>query len=150
MRLSAMELRAPYDDEREEIPALVEQAGLPVADLRSSPVEFIVAVDGERIVDTVGIERHDDVGLLRSLSVVPARRGTGLGGSLVDALERRAAELGLRELVLLTTTARDFFAHRGYSAIARDAAPEAVRRSAEFRSLCPASSAVMTKPVPTP
>ena len=145
-----MELRAPSECEREEIPALLEQAGLPVADLGSSPVEFVVAVDDEAIVGTIGVERHGDAGLLRSLSVVPARRGTGLGRTLVHALERRAAELGLRELVLLTTTARDFFAQRGYVSIERDAAPEAVRRSAEFRSLCPASSTCMTKRLGAP
>jgi len=143
--LSAMELRPARNDERGQIAALLAAAQLPVADLDTSGIEFIVAVEGGAVVGSVGLETHGSSGLLRSLCVGESRRGTGLGGTLVDAIEARAGERRLDQLVLLTTTAREFFARRGYSIIARDSAPEPVRRSAEFRSLCPASSACMTK-----
>lgn len=142
-----MELRVPTEAERAGIPALLEQSGLPVADLGTSDVHFIVAADREAVLGTIGVERHDDVGLLRSLSVVPTARGSGLGARLVEALEAHAARAGLRALVLLTTTAREFFAKRGYVVIAREDAPAAAQRSAEFRSLCPASSTCMLKNV---
>jgi amino-acid N-acetyltransferase len=46
---------------------------------------------------------------------------------------------------LLTTTAEDFFRALGYARIARELAPEAIRTTREFSSLCPASSVVMVK-----
>lgn len=140
-----MQLRNARDSERREIAALLERSRLPVADLGTSDIEFLVAVEADTVVGAVGLEAHGASGLLRSLVVDEQRRGTCLGIALVDAIEARAGERRLDQLVLLTTTARDFFARRGYSLIARDAAPEPVRRSAEFRTLCPASSACMTK-----
>ena len=47
--------------------------------------------------------------------------------------------------MLLTQTARDFFAHLGYRVIERTEAPEEVQGSEEFRSLCPASAICMVK-----
>ena len=46
---------------------------------------------------------------------------------------------------LLTTTAEDFFARRGYVRIARDEAPETIRATREFADICPAGSAIMRK-----
>ena len=113
-----MELRAAGTSERGEIRRLLAQSGLPVADLEDSAIEFLVAIADGALVGTVGIERHGDVGLLRSLTVAPAQRGSGLGSRLVGALEAHAAASGVNELVLLTTTARDFFERRGYLEIA--------------------------------
>ena len=138
-------LRDATSPQREQVLALLERSRLPVADLDSSNVEFIVAVDDGSVVGSVGLEMHGSTGLLRSLCVDEAWRGAGLGDALVTALEERARARRIDQLVLLTTTARDFFARRGYSLIARATAPETVQRSAEFRSLCPASSACMTK-----
>lgn len=145
-----MELRAAGSSERGEIRRLLAQSGLPVADLEDSAIEFLVAIADGALVGTVGIERHGDVGLLRSLTVAPAQRGSGLGSRLVGALEAHAAASGVNELVLLTTTARDFFERRGYLEIAREDAPGPVRASAEFRSLCPASSTCMLKSLGVP
>ena len=51
--------------------------------------------------------------------------------------------------MLLTTTAASFFAKRGYRPLARDEAPAAVRATAEFRSICPASATCMGKSLET-
>jgi amino-acid N-acetyltransferase len=48
-------------------------------------------------------------------------------------------------LYLLTTTAREFFAGRGYRAIDRADAPERIRGTTEFSDLCPASATAMVK-----
>ena len=47
--------------------------------------------------------------------------------------------------MLLTETADDFFSALGYRVVARESVPEAIRRSAEFRALCPASATCMRK-----
>ena len=55
--------------------------------------DFLVIRDPERtaLVGCVGIELHDDAGLLRSLAVMPERRGQGLGWMLADYAIQRAA-----------------------------------------------------------
>lgn len=54
---------------------------------------------------------------------------------------------GITGIALLTQTADAFFARMDYAVVARDTVPDAVRNSAEFRSLCPASAICMLKPL---
>ncbi|MFB6072609.1 MAG: GNAT family N-acetyltransferase [Halobacterium sp.] len=70
-------------------------------------------------------------------------RREGYGGALCDALEERARAAGFGALYLLTTTAGEFFADRGYEAVSRDEAPAAVRETAQFRDRCPATATCM-------
>ncbi len=127
------------------IRALLAACGLPVQDVDTSPVAFLVAVDAGRVVGLAGLEAHGDAGLLRSLAVAPGHRGTGLGRALARAIEDEARARGLRHLVLLTQTAVAFFASDGYRTIPREDVPAAIRDTVEFRSLCPASATCMTK-----
>ena len=101
------------------------------------------------LVAVAGVEIFHDAneGLLRSVGVASALRGQGMGGSLVSAVEERAATLGLRRLWLLTTTAPGFFRRLGYVDAARTQAPAAVQRSSEFESFCPASAVCLSKPL---
>jgi len=133
------------------IRALLLQSGLPVADLGTADIAFFVADGDAGPVGVVGIERYGSTGLLRSLAVAAEHRRTGLGEALLARAQAHASEVaGIEELVLLTTTAADFFARRGYAVIARDAAPAGVQASAEFRSICPASATCMRKPLRVP
>ena len=131
----------------DEIRRLLERYCLPTADLNSSQPFFLVAREGRTLLGAAGLELYGTTGLLRSIVVADSRRGRGLGRELVDAIEQTARKRGLQELVLLTETARDFFAKLGYADIARDRAPPAVRESAEFQSLCPQSASCMRKPL---
>jgi amino-acid N-acetyltransferase len=72
-------------------------------------------------------------------------RGEGIGTALCDRLEAVAREDGVGTLYLLTTTAREFFADRGYAAIDRNEAPETIRGTTEFADLCPETAACMRK-----
>lgn len=128
------------------IMALLAEYKLPTADLSPERLhEFLVVRNGGSLDGVIGLEVYGTSGLLRSLAVAPATRGTGLGKLLVSALEERARRRGLRELWLLTTTAADFFAKGGYRVADRASAPEAVQKSAEFASLCPSSAVCMVK-----
>lgn len=138
-------LRTARPSDLDAISALLTGSALPVDDLRTSSIGFLVAEDAGAIVGVVGLEAHGDAALLRSLAVAPAQRGQGVGVALVDAVERDARDRGLRQLVLLTQTAERFFAQRGYRVVARGDAPVAVQGSAEFRSICPASAVCMAK-----
>ena len=135
------------EHEIEAIRALLLAEGRPAADLDTSPVEFLVARAGEGPVGVIGLERFAAVGLLRSLAVTPALRGSGLGRRLVDALESRARQSGLHRLALLTETAAPFFSRLAYLPSARDLLPVEMRESAQFRTLCPASAQCMSKSI---
>jgi len=126
---------------------LLQRADLPVEDLVADRMcDFVVCIDADGILaGAVGIERYGEVALLRSLVVGESARGKGLGGRLVETLETSARERGTRELWLLTNDANDYFAARGFEIRDRADAPDAIRGSAEFSSICPASAVLMSK-----
>lgn len=128
------------------VEALLAGAQLPVADLGSSRSLTLLGMrDGGRLVGVVGVEVYGRVGMLRSLAVEPAHRKTGLGTTLATSAEAWAAEQGIETLYLLTTTAAQFFARRGYVAVPRSEAPQAIAATAQFSALCPASSTLMRR-----
>lgn len=130
-----------------DLPAAVEllrNAALPVADLSAERLAF-VAYKQQEMQGVIGLESFENVGLLRSLVVSRAARGSGIGAALVAALEAVCRVRGIRELWLLTIDADAFFAKLGYVVCSRDAAPEAIRDTAEFSGLCPSDAALMSK-----
>ena len=128
--------------------ALLAAAGLPTADLAAEHfAHFIAAGPAHAPEALIGLQPYGDVALLRSLVVSPAARGTGYGSALVAEIEAYAQQLGVRELYLLTNSAEAFFSRRGYSSLDRANVPEAIRQTAEFSSLCPASAVCMHKPI---
>ena len=128
---------------------LLIEAQLPVKDITPEHLEhFFGAWSGTRLDGVVGLELYQSVALLRSLAVITARQRSGLGAALVSEAERYAAEQGTRSLFLLTTTAKNYFEQRGYLSISRASAPKAIRATAEFSSICPASAVFMVKHIP--
>jgi amino-acid N-acetyltransferase len=130
------------------IRALLDAAALPLDGARESLADFIVAQQAGTVVGCAGLERHGDAALLRSCAVDAGLRGGGIGSALTARAIDRARQTGLHQLVLLTTTAADFFARFGFMRIARGDAPESLRASAEFQHACPASAVVMQLDLP--
>jgi len=124
---------------------LLKQAGLPTSDLAASKPEFTVLCEEGRIAAAGALQRFGSAALVRSVVVAGDRRGTGLGRVLVQELEKVARATHVGRLILLTQTAREFFAHLGYRVIERADAPQDVQASEEFRALCPASATCMMK-----
>jgi amino-acid N-acetyltransferase len=144
----ALSVKAAEPKQFERIRALLDDARLPTRDLAPSSVDgFLVATDAQEVIGAVALERYGNVGLLRSLVVTPRRKGEGLGKAMVHALEQRARAEGIESLVLLTETAKDFFAALGYRVGQRAAASVAVQASSEFAYVCPASAVYMEKPL---
>ena len=126
--------------------ALLQRAKLPTEDLTAAHcADFFYTGTPSSPTGLVGLEMFGDVALLRSLVVAPEGRGSGTGAALLEHAEDQARSRGVRTLYLLTTTAEPFFAKRGYARIPREDAPAAIRASREFSSLCPASSAFMSR-----
>jgi amino-acid N-acetyltransferase len=128
--------------------ALLESARLPTADLHSAQQLTIWVLEGQTsLLGVVALERFGTEALLRSLAIAPEYRKRGFGQGLVARLERDARESGIKQLVLLTETAQQFFSRLGYSVVDRRSVSNEVQQSAEFRSLCPVSAVCMTKSV---
>jgi len=127
------------------IRALLDRSGLPTSDLESARPGFAVIRENDRVIAAGALQRFGSSALLRSVVVAADRRGIGFGQAIVSELERMAGAAQISRLVLLTQTAAEFFGQRGYRVIDRSTAPEDMRESEEFRSLCPSSATCMAK-----
>lgn len=135
---------ADLDTVREHL----DHCGLETADIGSDLVNaFWLAVSGDKLAGTVGLEIYEDVALLRSLCVLPLCRGRGVGRELVARAEATARSRGVRRLFLLTVTVPAFFETLGYARSDRSAAPPAIRATAEFETLCPATAVCMCRDI---
>ncbi|MDH4181697.1 MAG: arsenic resistance N-acetyltransferase ArsN2 [Betaproteobacteria bacterium] len=131
--------------DRPRVRELLELCELPVDDIDTSPVDFLVMREAGQVVGAVGLETADGVGLLRSLAVLPSLHGQGRGGALVAAAERLAERRGIDDLYLLTTTVPGFFALHDYLRVQRTSVPLALQGTAQFASLCPSTAVCMHK-----
>ena len=126
--------------------ALLQSQGLPDSDITDEHLEhfFFIGSNGSPS-GLVGLEVYGTDALLRSLVVGENARSKGFGSALIEHAEQYAASMSVRSIYLLTTTAEAFFKRLGYERIERSQAPPTIERTREFASLCPASSAFMTK-----
>jgi len=141
MAFNAVELPEPTPD----LIAALEAAGLPTDDLHEPGRRFYRFDDDAGLIGYGGLERIGPDILIRSMVVVDARRGDGLGAEVLSWLEARAAERKATALYLLTTSATAFFQRHGYAVLPRSAASAAIAASRQFSTLCPASAAFMIK-----
>jgi amino-acid N-acetyltransferase len=132
-------------EQRDAILGLLERSALPLVGVEEHLPDFLVSENAGRVVGVVGLERYGADALLRSLAVDRTCRATGLGTRLTDDLIARGRSAGVRRLYLLTTTAEQFFARRGFVRITRADVPPSVRTSVEFREACPESATVMVR-----
>lgn len=125
---------------------LLAECHLPSSDLEPRHFEhFFGCGDKEAPQGVVGLELYGPVALLRSLAVAEKARGKGCGRELVAEAERYAWSQGVKEIYLLTTTAERFFSALGYRHAERESAPEEIRATKEFSTLCPSDSVFMGK-----
>lgn len=129
-----------------EIEAILTAASLPLHGAMSAFRNGVVAVD-DSIVGCAAVEPYASFGLLRSVVVVPDRRGGGIGRLLVEALEALALELGIETLYLLTESAEGWFSALGYGRVDRSDVPPEVQGSVEFEVACPSTAVAMKKPL---
>lgn len=123
--------------------ALLQSCDLPLAGAGEHLGTFMVATVAGRIVACAGIEPYGNTALLRSCAVDVPNRNQGLGAALCARAIALAKNLGIRQLVLLTTTGEGYFPRFGFKPVARENLPDAIRRSEEFRGACPASACAM-------
>jgi len=136
-------IKAAAPSELSELLALLEECQLPREGVAEHLEGFLVARDDRGFLGVVGLERYDNVGLLRSLAVSPRARGRGVGSSLVEALIAGARERKIATLYLLTDTAEDFFPRFGFERIPRASLDARLAASAELQGACPETAVAM-------
>ena len=129
--------------------ALLKTANLPNEDIHQHMRSFILAKEGHDLIGCVGLEISGHVGLLRSLAVMTALRGQGIGNSLCVEMIRYARKQGVEELYLLTTDQAGFFEKRGFQRRLRESAPEKIQMTTQYRALCPSSAILMSRSLKT-
>ena len=144
----AATIRAAAAADLPGVRALLEDAGLPLDGADLAFEHGVVAVAGDTIAGGAAVELYGPDGLLRSVVVSPALRGTGIGRALVAAAEEMAAGLGIRDLYLLTETAADWFPRLGYVVQERASAPVGIAGSWEFRFACVERGILMRRTLP--
>ena len=122
---------------------LLARSGLPEAGLTEHVATTLVAQVNGRIVGSAGIELYEGAALLRSVAVDTDLRGQGVGGRLVTSALALAQARQAREVYLLTETAADYFAQRGFVPVERALVHPQVAASVEFTTACPISAQAM-------
>ncbi|HXV61712.1 MAG TPA: arsenic resistance N-acetyltransferase ArsN2 [Vicinamibacteria bacterium] len=130
--------------ELDEVLELLDESDLPRAGVEDHFGGFLVARNGEgRLVGCIGIEKYEDVGLLRSLAVRAGERRAGVGRCLVERLLEEARANEIHSMFLLTTTAEWYFPRFGFQRIGRDEVDPRLGASQELRGACPESAVLM-------
>jgi len=122
---------------------LLEENDLPIPGVEEHFGDFLVAEENGVVVGAIGMEQYGETGLLRSAVVHPSCRNRGVGGMLVDRLLERSRTRSLRRLVLLTTTAGEYFGRKGFQRVDRSGITGPVAESVEFTEACPSTATCM-------
>ncbi len=136
-------LRSATPADLPALAALLAEAKLPLEGVAEHLGAFLVVADGAEVLATAGVELYGRQALLRSVAVTPALRGTGLGGTMIEAALDLARDRGADAVTLLTTTAAGYFTRFGFEPIDQASAPAPVRQSTQFNGICPASAVAM-------
>ena len=130
-------------DDLPDILDLLSQVQLPHDGVAENVGAFLVARDeSARLIATIGLERNGNTALLRSAAVAPEFQGCGIGSRLTENLLERATKNGVERVVLLTSTASEFFARRfGFCETSRTVFDKELAGSSEW-NLPRCSSAV--------
>lgn len=122
------------------IEGLLKQNNLPVEDINTTGKDFFLAYDNSIFVGIAGLEMFGSIALLRSMVVKEEYKNKGYGKLICSLLVKYAKMQNIKGLYLLTTTAKDFFEKIGFEVIERNSVPDAIKNTAEFLGLCPASA----------
>jgi amino-acid N-acetyltransferase len=140
-----MRIQFAKPEDYREIRDLLSSANLPFEDVENGTGHFLLARKEEQLIGCIGLQICGEDALLRSLAVSEDQRNRGLGKTLTQEILEYASRLNVRKIYLLTTTAENFFRKYGFVVADRTAAPDAIRATSEFSSLCPSTAVLMSK-----
>lgn len=133
-----------------EVMALLDAAHLPQVGVEEHILNFMLALEGEKVVGCAGLEVHQGSGLLRSVAVAEEYRRMGIGAKLTEGMLDLARHKNLTSLSLLTETAADFFLRFSFAQIPRAELPASLQASQELQGACPETAIAMTLSLTAP
>ena len=104
---------------------------------------FIFVEEINKVVGVGSLEVYDTVGLLRSIAVLPNSRNNGVGKIINELVEKKAFDLGVKVLYLLTESTDEYFSSFGFSVKDRNEVPLSIMKTKQFKDLCPSTAKVM-------
>ncbi len=141
-----MHIRMSETQDLDKCKKLLKSSSLPAEFSLEDFKHFFIAESSENeIIGLIGVQFDNSEGLLRSLVVSSKSRGRGIGTNLVRTLEQYAISQNIKSLLLLTSSADNFFERLGYQVISRSNVSEFIKQTTEFSSICPDSSICMKK-----
>lgn len=141
-----MTLEVAQTGDLANIRTLLRANGLPTEGLDAGGVQaHWVWREADRVVATVALDVVGTVAVIRSLATDPTFRGQRIATVLCDAAEDEARRRGVTAVYLLTESAAELFAGRGYRAIDRATVPDGIARHWQFASGCCQCGRTMVK-----
>jgi len=125
------------------IEQLLESTSLPTLGVLEHIRHFLVAESEGKIVGAIGLEVYGETALLRSAVVASELQRTGIGSLLYARNVEQARRLGVQRLILLTNTAEEYFARKGFTTIDQETVIGPVTTSVEFTGACPSHAVCM-------
>lgn len=140
-----LNIRPATNTDLEDILNLLSANQLPTIDMNENSVQLFVALFNNELIGTIGIEKFNQLALLRSLAVKDKFKNQKVGEQLVNYLFDFSKVEHISELYLLTTTAEKYFYKFGFHKIDRLKVPEIIMQTREFKDICPLSAVVMQR-----
>jgi len=138
-----MKIREAKQTDISFISDLLKSRDLPCEDFNVHLNNFYVIEDKNKIIATAGYESCSSYALLRSFAVLDTYKGLGLAGKLYKTLEEKAKNENIKAFYLLTQTAEKYFEKLNFINIEKNEAPNSIKKTEQFKSICPASSQLM-------
>lgn len=138
----AFKIRQAQLEDRECISLLLSSFKLPLDGLEDSRMWVLQESNGS-VQGVAGLELWEGKGLLRSVAINKNLQNRGYGSALVKYVIGEAKKSGIHELLLLTTTAPDFFRKLGFREDDRENVTGSITDSVEFKGVCPKTAVLM-------
>ncbi len=139
-----LKFRESIAADKDFIVSLLQTTKLPTESLAQDVTAFYVTENEDGPTGIAGFEFYGDDALLRSVAVLPQMQRHGLGLRIVEFMLDEARRKNIRNVVLLTETARDFFLKKDFKVVDRSSVQnEAMKESSEFSFACPKSAVCM-------
>jgi len=138
-----MNYRDATQNDLEAIRGLLDICNLPSVDCEEHLNNFILVQENNNVIGVGSLEVYNNVGLLRSIAVLPNSRNNGVGTIIYELVEKRALDLGVKFLYLLTESADEYFSSFGFSLKERNDVPLLIMKTKQFKDLCPSTAKVM-------
>lgn len=131
-------------NELDEVIQLLKEADLPVSDISlSNNLQLYALKNNNNLIAVCGLEMNNNEALLRSFVVKSNFRSNGIGKNIYNHTIKQAKNNKVNNLVLLTTTAKEWFLNQGWKIIDRNSVSNALASSQEFSTICPQNAICM-------